>query len=106
MTKRKNACRSCGACPSCAALANACACVLRDEEADRDNRSERKIGVQQYPDGKTDDLWMAHFRPSPDVGSMNGGCYKLSGTLVEVAAEVAQICEEEGCVLQCLRRRY
>lgn len=61
--------------------------------------------VDQYPKG-TDLLWMAYYRRDPNVGLMDGPAAKLDGTLEEAAAEAQKIAEEEGWVLQCLRRRY
>ena len=67
------------------------------------NGTEKK--PEQYPSG-TDVLWMAHYRPSPDVGTMDGPKAKCSGTLEEAAKKAQEIAEKHGWILQCLRRRY
>lgn len=78
------------------------ACIHRDETLP--TSVPTVSAVEQYPSGN-DDLWMAHYRSSPE-GDMNGPSYKLSGTLQEAAAEATRIAEREGYILQCLRRRY
>lgn len=63
------------------------------------------VSVEQYPLG-TDVLWMAHFRDEPDGGDMDGVSMKCSGTLQEACEKPQQYAEEEGIILQCIRRRY
>jgi len=61
--------------------------------------------IDQYPSG-TDVLWMAHYMKTPHSGDMEGQTAKISGTLEEAAIEAQRIAIEDGCILQCLRRRY
>lgn len=60
---------------------------------------------EQYPRG-TELLWMAHYRSEPDNGDIDGETRKISGIIQEAAAEAQKYAEDNGLVLQCLRRRF